>query len=54
MVRSLARSRALGAGPWNLVWDGRRDDGREAAGGVYFIRLRAGDESWSTMVVRMK
>jgi hypothetical protein len=39
LVRVLA-SGVRGAGPGELSWDGRDDDGRSLASGVYFIRLR--------------
>lgn len=35
------------AGASILVWDGRDDAGRAAAAGVYFFRVKAGDESAS-------
>jgi hypothetical protein len=39
-VRELAQG-VLPAGPHRVVWDGRTDDGIEAAAGVYFILLEA-------------
>jgi flagellar hook assembly protein FlgD len=41
LVRTLRQGR-LEAGTQNIAWDGRDDDGRPAAGGIYFVRLRAG------------
>ncbi|HPF35610.1 MAG TPA: FlgD immunoglobulin-like domain containing protein [Candidatus Krumholzibacteria bacterium] len=32
------------AGRHDLIWHGRDADGREAASGVYLVRIRAGDE----------
>jgi hypothetical protein len=34
------------AGPHSLVWDGRNNDGEDLASGVYFVRYRAGTESF--------
>jgi hypothetical protein len=42
-VRSLARG-TRDAGEHRVAWDGRDDAGQAVASGVYFIRLRAGDE----------
>jgi len=40
-VRDLV-SATLTAGPKVARWDGRSDDGRQVAAGVYFARLRSG------------
>lgn len=40
-VRTLV-SREQGPGRYAVRWDGRREDGTEAASGVYFTKLRAG------------
>ena len=32
------------AGVWDARWDGRDDDGRGVASGVYFVKLAAGAE----------
>ena len=39
-VRTLL-DRSVGAGEYRLLWDGRGDDGRQAAAGIYFVRLTA-------------
>jgi hypothetical protein len=39
LVRTLADGAPRDAGEHRLAWDGRRDDGRPAAPGVYFARL---------------
>jgi hypothetical protein len=39
-VRTLAAGAAVGAGPQTVNWDGRRDDGRAAPAGVYWVLLR--------------
>ncbi|MCB1182670.1 hypothetical protein KDM41_04495 [bacterium] len=43
-VRRLADG-AFAAGPQSVPWDGRTDDGRACAAGVYFARLRADDRA---------
>lgn len=39
-VRTLMRSRVTSTNEQTTVWDGRRDDGRAAAAGVYWVELR--------------
>ena len=39
-VRSLSSGR-IEAGPREVLWDGRNEEGRPAPSGVYFYRLRA-------------
>jgi hypothetical protein len=41
LVRTVL-ARRLGAGRHQVMWDGRDDEGRRAAHGIYFVRLRAG------------
>jgi YVTN family beta-propeller protein len=53
-VRHLARAQRMGAGIQRIAWDGRREDGRNAGPGVYFVRLRTGEGAWSRMVVRLE
>jgi hypothetical protein len=42
-VRTLVDGRSLPAGGHQVVWRGRDDSGKAAPGGVYFVRLDAGD-----------
>ena len=44
LVRRLLDGR-VGAGVHDIEWDGRDDAGHDAASGVYFYRLRSGDEA---------
>jgi flagellar hook assembly protein FlgD len=44
----------MDAGSHRLVWDGRAEDGRECAAGVYFLRLQAGDEERSSKILRLR
>ena len=39
-VRQLAAGQQAGPGPQAVTWEGRRDDGRVAPAGVYWVRLR--------------
>jgi hypothetical protein len=52
-VRML-RSGRLAAGEQRIAWDGRRDDGGVAGGGLYFIRVDSGEQRLSTKVVRIQ
>lgn len=42
------------AGSHRVTWDGRRSDGRPAAGGIYFVRLRAGSFEQTRKVVLVR
>jgi len=44
---------AGGAGERVVVWDGRDDDGRSLASGVYLVRWRMGDLAGSTRLVKV-
>lgn len=44
LVRTLLAGE-IPQGPGQAVWDGRRDDGRDAGAGVYFFRLECGGEA---------
>ena len=50
LVRVLLDER-LGAGGWEIAWDGRNDAGRSLAAGVYFCRLRAAGETFTSKIV---
>ncbi|NOT32720.1 MAG: hypothetical protein HOP12_00975 [Candidatus Eisenbacteria bacterium] len=52
LVRSLD-SRRLQAGPHRLEWDGRGEDGKRVAAGVYFARAEFGSNALITRVVRI-
>jgi hypothetical protein len=47
-------SRELPAGPHAFTWDGRADDGHEAAAGIYFLRVAGGSVSAIRPVVRLR
>ncbi|MEO5987317.1 MAG: choice-of-anchor B family protein [Candidatus Eisenbacteria bacterium] len=53
VVRSLARG-VFGAGQHLLLWDGRDGEGRAAAPGLYFVRLRAAGEERQARFVRIR
>jgi len=52
LVRELSGGR-LSAGAHALSWNGRSHDGREAAAGVYHVRLRIGEGTRTVRVVRL-
>jgi hypothetical protein len=53
LVRVLA-DEVLGAGPYMRTWDGGDDGGRAAPSGIYFITVRAGQESRTGRVVFLR
>jgi flagellar hook assembly protein FlgD len=53
-VRRLVDAPLLPAGSHSVVWDGRDDQGRMVAGGVYFSRLEGGGTSEAYRVVRLE
>jgi len=44
LVRTLVDRQGLAAGLHHVVWNGRGDEDREAASGIYFCRLLVGDQ----------
>lgn len=52
-VRVLA-DRAFAAGRSRLAWDGRDERGRRVPPGIYFARVRAGETSARTRIVRVR
>ncbi|MFH1278282.1 MAG: FlgD immunoglobulin-like domain containing protein [Candidatus Eisenbacteria bacterium] len=53
LVRTLVRGRSA-PGTHDVVWDGRDDAGHPVSGGVYFARIRAGDESDTRKIVLLR
>jgi YVTN family beta-propeller protein len=53
-VASLARGRAFPAGVQRLAWDGRDRRGASVAAGMYFVRLRTTEGSWTRAVARLR
>ena len=53
-VRTLVGGETMAAGPQRIRWDGRTDEGLEAAAGLYFYRLAIGSrvESRQMVIVR--
>jgi predicted outer membrane repeat protein len=54
LVRTLADSEHQTAGIRTLVWNGRDDDGRPVASGVYFFRVDIGGESMKRRAVLLR
>jgi len=46
-------AREEAAGDHQMTWDGRDDDGRPCAAGIYFAVLEAGERTWARKVVRL-
>jgi hypothetical protein len=53
LVRRLVRGE-LAAGPHAFEWDGRDAGGRDAAIGIYFVKLFAGPNRLETKVVKLR
>lgn len=53
-VRRLVDASHQPAGEYRVTWDGRDDSGREAAAGVYFYRLAAGQTSETRRAVLLR
>ena len=47
-------SRTFEAGEHTVEWDGRDDDGRDSASGVYFLRMRAGGHDATQKLVLLR
>ncbi len=52
-IRTLL-NRTVAAGQHRVQWDGRDDSGREAASGLYLVRLRSGNQVASRKIVKLK
>ncbi len=52
-VRNLMQG-SVSPGPQNLVWDGRNNDGRTLATGIYMARVRLADESKTVKMTLVK
>jgi len=53
-VRRLVGRAPVGAGERSVVWDGKDDNGRSAAAGVYLLRLEAGEDSAARKLVLLR
>ncbi len=51
LVRTLRSGAELSGGSHQVVWDARDDAGQPAGSGIYFVRLRVGDRSWTSRMV---
>jgi hypothetical protein len=53
LVRSL-RAGQLGAGSHAITWNGLNESGARAPQGIYFARLRAGEQHLGTTILRIR
>ncbi|MDH4337770.1 MAG: T9SS type A sorting domain-containing protein [Candidatus Krumholzibacteria bacterium] len=53
LVRALVKDQAA-RGARDVVWDGRDDDGRAVASGVYFYRLELGGNTVTRRMTLLK
>lgn len=51
LVRLLLADRIESAGRHSMLWNGRDDEGRRAAPGVYFVRFGTGEGVWSRRMI---
>lgn len=54
VVRDLIRTTGFDEGIHTASWDGRGNNGRPVAGGIYFLRLRAGNHGATQKVLLIK
>lgn len=52
-IRTLAAGERYGPGAQHLTWDGMRDDGNRAGGGIYFVVVRAAGRELRCAVVKV-
>lgn len=45
---------SLAKGTYNVHWDGRDDNGKQVASGIYLLRLNSGSDSYSAKLMLMK
>jgi flagellar hook assembly protein FlgD len=53
LIRTLVNT-SQPAGTYNLAWDGKNEMGEAVAGGLYFYRLQAGEETLTGRVLRLR
>jgi hypothetical protein len=53
-VQTLVAAEDLGAGPHEVVWNGRNEAGQVVAAGMYFYRLDAGEYSETRRMTLIK
>jgi flagellar hook assembly protein FlgD len=53
VVRTLVNE-PMAPGDHQVIWDGKDDQGNQAASGIYFYKLRAGDFQDTKKMVLMK
>ena len=53
-VRTLIQSRSMNRGTYEIVWDGKADNGREVPSGIYFCGFKAGSFNQVNKIILLK
>jgi len=54
LIRSVVNQQVLSPGEHSFVWDGKNDEGKPVAAGIYFYKVTAGSFSSTRKIVMLK
>jgi hypothetical protein len=54
LIRELTGPTFQGDGAVSVTWDGRDSDGRRVASGIYFVKVKAGEEEATTRITLLR